>query len=266
MYTKKYTADYHMHSNYSEDSETPVEDMIKRAIEIGLDEIALTDHVDHGVKTIENCNYEKYFKELKELHHKYKEQIKIKIGIEFGAQPHTISIFEEDFKNHTFDFVLLSNHQVDNKEFWNYEFQEGKTQKEFHEAYYKAIYEVVKNYKNYSVLGHLDVIRRYDKCGTFPDELVLEYAEPILKQIISDGKGIELNTSSFKYGLTELMPSRNLLKRYYELGGTILTLGSDAHEPTHIADHFDEVRAELKKIGFTKFCTFDKMKPIFHDL
>ncbi len=266
MITKKYLADYHMHSYYSDDSKCPMEDLVKHAISLGFNEVSFTEHVDYGIKTVDNCNYEKYFNELEEMQLKYKDQIIIKAGIEFGVQTHTIEQFNDDFKKYAFDFVILSNHQVDNKEFWNNCFQKGKTQEEFQRAYYKAILDVVNSYKNYSVLGHLDMIRRYDNCGDFPDEIVLEYVEPILKQVIADGKGIELNTSSFKYGLTDLMPSRKILKKYYELGGKIITLGSDTHDIKHLGDHFEDARIELQKIGFSHFCTFDKMKPIFHEL
>lgn len=266
MGNKKYLADYHMHSSFSNDSKCEMEDMVKHAILIGLDEIAFTDHVDYGVKTVNNCEYEEYFKELDRVRKIYGAQIDIKTGIEFGVQEHTIDQFNKDLEEYSFDFIILSNHQIDNKEFWNHEFQEGKTQDQYQKAYYKAILDVVKIYKNYSVLGHLDMIRRYDKCGEYPADIVLEQVEPILKQVIEDGKGIEVNTSSFKYGLSDLMPSRKILEKYYELGGRILTIGSDTHDTRHMGDHFEEVKIELREIGFTQYCTFNKMQPIFHEL
>ncbi len=266
MKNHKYLADYHMHSYFSNDTKCPAEDMVRKAISLGFDEIALTDHVDYGVKSIENCNYEKYFTELEMLKKKYENKIKVKIGIEFGIQEHTINKYQEDFEKYPFDFILLSNHQINDQEFWNYKYQEGKTQEEFQRGYYKAILNVIKRYKNYSVLAHLDVIRRYDKYGDFPNEIVLECIEPILEQVIADGKGIEINTSSFRYGLPELMPSRMILKKYYELGGKIITIGSDAHSTEYIGSHFDTVKRELRKIGFTHFCTFNKMIPMFHEL
>lgn len=259
-------ADYHVHTYYSDDSETPMEDQIRRALEIKLDEICFTEHVDYGVKTDLNCNYEKYFDELHEMQEKYRGKITIRVGIEFGVQNHTVDLFERDFKKYDFDFVILSNHQVGDKEFWTGEYQEGKTQPEIHKAYYDAILEVAQKYKDYCVLGHLDMIKRYDDFGDYPDDNIIETVEQILKQAISDGKGIELNTSCFKYGLKDLTPSRRILKLYRDLGGEILTIGSDTHETKHLADRFDDAKNELKNIGFKSFCTFEKMKPIFHDL
>lgn len=258
-------ADYHVHTNYSDDSTVLMEDMIQHGIDIGLDEICFTEHVDYGTKTDLNCDYEKYFEELFILKHTYQNQISIKAGMEFGIQTHTIDKFEEDFKKYPFDFIILSNHQIDDKEFWKFEYQDDKTQEEYNKNYYTEILKVVKQYKNYSVLGHLDVIKRYDKEGEYPDEHVLPIIKEIFEQIIKDGKGIEINTASFRYGLSDLTPSRAILKLYKEMGGTIITLGSDTHKLEHLGAHFNEVRKILKEeLGFEKYCTFDKMRPIFY--
>lgn len=259
-------ADYHVHTYYSDDSECPMEDMIRKGIELGMDEIAFTDHVDYGIKTDENCNYEKYFAEITKMQKKYRGRICIRAGIEFGVQAHTIPQFQKDFETYPFDFVILSNHQVDNKEFWNYDFQKGKSQEEYQTAYYEAIYEVAKQYKNYSVLGHLDMIKRYDFCGDYPDEKIMNIVERILRQVIADGKGIEVNTSCYKYGLKDLTPSRNILNLYYQLGGKIITIGSDTHETQHLGDRITLVKEILKEIGFRQFCTFRQMAPVFWDI
>lgn len=259
-------ADYHVHTYYSDDSECPMEAMAKKAVQVGLEEIAFTEHVDYGVKTDLNCDYENYFKELERIRQKYQGKLTVRAGIKFGVQLHTMERFQQDYEKYPFDFVILSNHQVDDREFWNYEFQKGKTQEEFQCAYYEATYEVVKRYKNYSVLGHLDMIKRYDQHGEYPDEKIMGFVDKILGQVIADGKGIEVNTSSFKYGLKDLMPSRAILRRYYELGGKILTIGSDTHDTAHLGDHIEDVKEILKKIGFRKFCTFENMIPVYWEL
>ena len=82
----------------------------------------------------------------------------------------------------------------------------------------------------------------------------------------SENKGIEINTSSFAYKLEDLTPSRDILSLYYELGGKIITIGSDAHKAVNVGSHIDFIQQELKNIGFRYFCTFDKMKPVFHEL
>lgn len=259
-------ADYHVHTYYSDDSECPMEVMIKEAISLGLDEIAFTEHVDYGVKTDLNCDYDAYFKEIGLLKERYADRITVRAGIEFGVQAHTVGQFQRDFERYPFEFIILSNHQVEDKEFWNMAFQEGKTQEEFQQAYYEAIYDVVRKYKNYSVLGHLDMIKRYDPYGSYPDEKIMDMVDRILRLVIADGKGIELNTSCFRYGLADLTPSRTILKRYLELGGQIITIGSDSHEARHLGGQIAGAKKILREIGFTKFCTFDKMEPVFWSL
>lgn len=259
-------ADYHTHTYYSDDSECPMEEMVRKAVAIGLDEIAFTEHVDYGVKTDLNCDYEAYFEETDRLKERYRDRITIKAGIEFGVQSHTIPMFRRDFKWYPFEFVILSNHQVGDREFWNYAFQEGKSQEEYQTAYYEAIYDVIRQYKEYSVLGHLDMIKRYDRFGDYPDERIMGMVDRILSQVIADGKGIEVNTSSFKYGVKDLMPSRAILRRYRELGGTILTIGSDTHETVHLGDHIAEVKQVLKEMGYQTFNTFSNMEPVYHSL
>lgn len=259
-------ADYHVHTYYSDDSECPMEDMLKKALDIGLDEIAFTEHVDYGVKTDLNCNYKKYFQEIEDMKKRYEGKLVIKAGIEFGVQIDTIPLFQRDYEEYNFDFVILSNHQVGNKEFWTYEFQQGKSQDEFQQEYYRAIYDVIDKYKNYSVLGHLDMIKRYDEYGDYADEKIMDIVDKILIKVIEDGKGIEVNTSCFKYGLKDLTPSKTILKKYFDLGGKIITIGSDTHDYERLGDHIKEVKEVLKDIGFTQFCTFDKMEPIYHNL
>jgi len=259
-------ADYHMHTSFSDDSTYAMDDEIRRAIFLGLNEICFTEHVDYGVKTGLNCNYNEYIKEFQRCKVKYKNQITLKFGIEFGMQVHTIREFQKDFNEYDFDFVILSCHQVDNKEFWTGDFQNGKTQQEYNEKYYEEILKVIKKYDDYSVLGHLDMIKRYDKAGEYPFDKIKDVVTEILIHVISHGKGIEINTSSFRYGLNDLTPSKDILRLYKELGGTIITIGSDTHTQEHVGQNISYVKDQLKKLGYKRLCTFEKMKPILHDL
>ena len=116
------------------------------------------------------------------------------------------------------------------------------------------------------MLGHLDLIVRYDEMGVYPFSDIKPYVEAILREVIRNGKGIEVNTSSYRYGLTDTTPSRDILRLYKELGGRIITLGSDSHKPDHLGAYMEETKELLKSIGFDSFCTYDKMQPVFHEL
>lgn len=275
----KMLMDYHVHTCYSDDSSYPMEEVVRDAIKIGLDEICFTDHVDYGVKldregksakelegNVLNVDYPDYFREIDRLRQKYGDRITIKQGMEFGIQTHTIPAFEKLFSVYDFDFIILSCHQVGDKEFWNQNFQREHTQQEYNELYYDEIWKVIQKYKNYSVLGHLDLIKRYDRQGNYPYEKVKPIITEILKQVIADGKGLEVNTSCFRYGLSDLTPSAEILTLYRELGGKILTIGSDSHAPKHLGAHIPEVLVELKQLGFDSICTYRRMEPIFHKM
>ena len=261
-------ADYHVHSDFSEDCKCPMEEMILRGIELGINEIAFTEHADHGMEAagVVSVEYPAYFAMLEQMKEQYARRISLRRGVEFGIQVHTIPLFKDVLRHHNFDFVIMSNHQVDNKEFWRQDFQKGKTQEEVHLAYYNEIYQVIKNFKDYSVLGHLDMIKRYDLVGDYPDEKIMDIVEQIFRQVIEDGKGIEVNTSCFRYGLKDLTPSREILRLYHRLGGSVLTIGSDAHTTEQSGTRIGEVKGVLRDIGFKYFCTFKEMKPEYHKL
>lgn len=274
-------ADYHVHTAFSDDSIYPMEQVVQDAISKKIDEICFTEHVDYGIKVdwdsgkeivyrngepCANCNYPLYMKTIKQMKERYGNKITIKTGLEFGMQMHTIKLYEKLFSQYDLDFVLLSIHQVNDLEFWSQDYQRGKTQKEYNEGYYDEMLRLVKSYKNYSVLAHMDLITRYDNDGVYSFEKIKNKITEILKIVISDGKGIELNTSSKRYGLSDSTPCRDILTLYYNLGGNIITIGSDSHKPEQLGAYIQEGKELLRSIGFTQYCTFEKMKPIFHSL
>ena len=281
-------ADYHVHTNYSDDSEYAMEEVVKDAISLGLEEICFTDHVDYGVKrdwddprgmtyrrggpgepecmALANVDYPRYAEEIAALKEKYKGQITLKMGMEFGMQAHTIPQYERLFSSWPFDFIILSVHQVEDREFWTQDFQSGRNQAEYNLRYYEELLVLVQQYHNYSVLGHMDLISRYDKTGFFPFERIRPIVTEILKTVIADGKGIEVNTSSHRYGLHDLTPSIDILRLYHGLGGRIITIGSDSHRKEHLGTHIQNTMEMIRNIGFIEIYTFDQMRPIPHKL
>ncbi len=277
--------DYHVHCEFSDDSDYPMEQVVLDAVDMGMNEICFTDHVDYGVKddwdtreihcnkrtgkpVEKNVNYPLYFEKLNEMQEKYRDQIIIRKGLEMGMQVHTVPDFMKLYQSYKdqLDFVILSCHQVDDMEFWTGEYQEGKTAIECTRRYYEEILRVISLYKNYSVLGHLDMIIRYDQGEHVPFDEVKDLIAAILRRVITDGKGIELNTSNVRYQIGDLTPSRDILRLYYDLGGRIITIGSDSHKPDHLGFGIEEQKEELRKIGFKHYHTFENMKPIEHEL
>lgn len=280
-------ADYHVHTEFSDDSVFALEDVCALAIERGIDEICITDHVDYDVrpdwdeyrrdpscakifegKPSINVDYERYFPAIEAARERFAPTLAVKTGMEFGVQSHTAERFHALFEQHAdaWDFIILSIHQVGNEEFWNGTFQKGRTQDEYNMQYYEEMLRVVQRFDDWSVLGHLDLIKRYDAAGPWPDANARDIVAEIMKEAIRRGKGIELNTSSIRYGLSDLTPSEDILRLYRDLGGHILSIGSDSHRPEHLGAHIPMMRERLQAIGFTEFCTFDHMEPVFHRL
>lgn len=276
-------ADYHVHTHFSDDSVYPMEEIVKDAIAMGLDEICFTDHVDYGVKLdvgeagttsrlnedgtpLRNVDYKAYFPMIESLQEKYEKQIVIRKGLEMGLQSHRIEQYEKLYETYPMDFILHSNHQVNDIEIFLPEYFAGKSQKEYNRVYYEELLKTVQLYKHYSVLGHIDGFNRYDPKGECPLEDFEDIVYEILKIVIADGKGIEVNTANVRYHLKNTTPCKGILKMYKELGGEILTIGSDSHAPGQLGFNIAQSQEMLKDLGFGYFCTFEKMKPIFHKL
>ena len=141
--------DYHVHSEFSDDSTTPMELQAEQAVTLGLDELCFTDHVDYGVKYDAgdpmlktgnyeaNANYSEYFPALEAVREKFRGMLTIRAGLEFGVQTITIKQYEDLYAKYRgkLDFVLLSIHQIDNLELWTQQYQAGKSQAEYNRGY-----------------------------------------------------------------------------------------------------------------------------------
>ncbi len=261
--------DYHMHCSFSDDSNTSMEDMINKSIELGLKEICFTDHVDYSIITnnIEEdhtVDYNEYFRNIEYFQNKYKDKIIIKRGIEMGLQNHTLPKCMEDTEKNEFDFIIASIHTINKLDLIERHFYKDKSQFEAYRQYYEILYNMIRKFKNYSVLGHVDCVKRYGDLNNIIDDKVFsDEIDEILKMAIYDGKGIEINTSSFRYKLPDLTPSSYILKRYKEFGGEIITTGSDSHNPAQVAHEFKRIYKGLEEMGYKYICTFDKMNPNF---
>ena len=275
-------ADYHIHTSFSFDSFYDMEEAVKDAIALGLDEICFTDHVDYGIKKdrtgreseeelIEhkrdyNVDYPAYFAKIEEMQKKYEGQITIRRGLEFGMQVPEIPKFQKLSDTYPMDFILLSIHSFDNHQIYKKDAYLLMDHIPYHRRYYEEMLGCVKNYKDYTVLAHIDNINRYDPRRAVPLDSVRDLLEEILKTVIRDGKGLEVNTATARYGITDMTPSREILRLYKELGGEILSIGSDVHRKGSLGLELDYNREELRKLGFRTFCTFEKQKPVFHEL
>lgn len=245
--------DCHIHTHHSFDSNQAPEPYILKAIEMGLDEICFTDHHDfnYPVDNFE-LNVVDYFLELKELQKKYAQQIKIKIGVEIGLDLDYFEQINQFVKSSPFDFVIGSIHVIDHTEFYYGEFFQGLTKEQAHQKYFNAVLECVKKFDCFDVLGHLDYISRY---GPYDDKSIeyqkhQEIIDAIFTALIHKNKGIELNTSGYRTW-SKPFPDFDQAQRFYDLGGRVVSVGSDSHSVATLGAHNQEVIAKLEQIGFT---------------
>ena len=166
---------------------------------------------------------------------------------------------------HPFDFVIGSSHVVHGIDPYYPKYYKGRSEKTAYREYFESILENLNTYTDFDVYGHLDYVVRYgpDRNRFYTYEAYADIIDEILRKLISMGKGIEVNTAGFKYGLGHPNPTEAVLLRYHELGGEILTLGADAHAPEHVAYAFDRLPQILRHAGFRYFTVFTGRKPDF---
>ena len=263
--------DNHIHSTFSTDSRMDAADACKKAVEIGLKGLVFTDHVDYDYPEFDNdflIDMDRYFEFFRSLQHSWKDKLNIQIGVEMGFQPQVIDKINKTINEYPFDFVINSVHIIDYTDPYTGKFFRGKTQQQAYERYLQEILLSVNAYDNYDIIGHIGYAARY---GDFQDK-PLRYSDysdildQILKAVIENGKGIELNTSGLRTDLRSTIPGYDIFDRYFELGGEIITVGSDSHFIEHLGHSFKEAIAYLKNAGFKYVAHFEGRKPVFEKI
>lgn len=259
-----YLTDYHMHSKYSFDCETAVEDICETAIKRGMREIAITDHMDifsdKPYEYILDC--EKCYGELWKIKEQYAERLKVIVGVELGqpqANPKEAKAFLERYP---VDFVIGSVHNMeDDVDAYDLNYREV----DYHEVmrnYVQWLIDMARDF-DFDVMGHVTYPSRYvyEQIGQRVDfsEYYDQY-EVLFRMLIEKGRGIELNMSGVARGLNETMPTMDLLRMYQKLGGEIVTVGSDAHIAEHVGLVSEQGMQMLTEAGFRYISTFENRK------
>ena len=259
--------DYHTHSRVSFDGHDSGFDLAMAAKHAGLKEICFTDHLDYdplGQMGKLDFDTEAYNAEYDQLE---LPGLKIRRGMEFGMDVHNVLQFKKDLQRRPFDFVLGSIHFVDDLDVYFEPFWNGKTVFQAERRCLEATLDCVRLHDDFDVLAHLTYISK-TKCH--PNPRPLPYAEhreiidEILKCLAAKGKGMEMNTSGMdRCGV--YLPTADIFRRFKELGGEIVTIGSDAHNCSRVGQYtFDACRILQDIFGYV--CTFENRQPIFHKL
>lgn len=256
--------DFHTHTGFSDDCESTVDEMLEGAAARGIKILAVTDHYDPGYPDPEfpfTIDFKKYHERLAAEKNKYSDRMEILTGLEVGIMQGQFEAANNIINGYPYEIIIGSFHCHRDKDLYTFDFTDVDGPAML-EDFYTYMYECLKEFDNYDILGHFSIMDRYIgklyDYGPFEDII-----DEILKLLIHSGKGIEINTSSFKYGTGTWLPRESILKRYRELGGEILTFGSDAHNPEYYQYHFNDAVELARYLRFKYHCIFRKRKPEF---
>ncbi len=259
--------DFHLHTNVSFDTDSTAREMAEAAARAGLKEICFTDHWDDN----RDIGREIHLFSLSDYANAYDslsvDGLLIRRGVELGLSPTNQPFLEELLRQRRFDFVIGSVHYVDGADPYCADFWEGRTMRDAFSSYLEQTLKCVQTQDNYDVLGHLTYVCKSPNSPTHEPLLrkdFIEITDEIMRTLVKKGKGMEINTSGVD-SAGVFLPSADYLKRFRELGGEIVTVGSDAHFPSRVGQYADQALEILREI-FGYVCTFEDRKPIFHKL
>ncbi len=259
--------DFHMHSKVSYDGRSAAADMAQAAADRGLKVICFTDHRDYDPM---DANHNMTF-DMERYHAAYDDLqipgLEICKGFEFGLLPDNRKVLEQDARLSDFDFVIGSVHFVDGFDVYYPEYWQNRTVEDAELRFMEATLETVKEHDAFDVLGHLTYISK-TKANPAMRPIRLEWyrelVDEILKNLAQKGRGIEINTSGVdRCGV--FLPDAEYLRRFKELGGQIVTVGSDAHDAGRVGQYCSQACAIVQEI-FGYVCTFKNRKPVFHKI
>lgn len=259
---QKFLTDMHTHTAFSHDGRDKIDTMLETAQKMGLTFYGVSDHFDFDydlfqmsseeIEQLKNADPAEYFHGARHAQEDYEGVLNVCVGAEFGYsdKAEVQQRYLETYEKFRPDFVINSVHCGDGKDFCRHHFTEDKATT--YRMYLGIIRRSLDAPYPYDIVGHIGYIARYvpyEDRRFLLEEFGVEI-DDILKTIIAKDKILEINSAS-KMQETATLPSENIVRRYYELGGRKISFGSDAHFKERIADKREEVVDMLKRIGFT---------------
>jgi len=260
-------ADLHMHCAASEDSETPVSAIIDAAINRGLSVIAVTDHVEM-VEFFEGA-YDQAATDSRRMMDEacVPQGLTLLRGIELGEPAFDPVRATAILSEYPYDFVLASQHRLSDAlpDYYYLDFSDWSEERITQEMqrYFEEILRVVQ-WNGFDSLAHLTYPFRYLPASWRNGDYSRwqPVIDEIFKLLIQNGKSLEINTSGIRKGQGMTSPDEPLVRRYYELGGRRVTIGSDAHRAHEIGSYLDTAWRMAKTIGFDTLTIYQQRKPI----
>ena len=261
--------DLHTHCTLSFDGRSSAEEMVSQAAKLGLKHYALTDHVDLGDHADPDFDLEATVNGAREqipaLREKYADRLDVIYGVELGQAVHDHELAEKLLAENDYDFVIGSTHNIRGyDDFYFLDYRENDPV-ELLGIYFGELLETAET-ADFDIMAHITYPLRYitGEYGTVIDMKRYDgIIGEIFRMLIRNGRGIEINTSGLRQKIGVTMPDAPLVKRYYELGGRILTIGSDAHCADDLGKGIAEGIELAKACGFSEIAVFKGRKPTF---
>ena len=267
--------DGHNHTkHFSVDAGQTIDELINEARSKGFKRIGITEHyeidyVDDGLNWMFDLNeYDRTF----DLWRKKAGDIELLKGIELGYQSHVAEEIDKTAASIPFDVVLLSVHLFRGKDFYVDRECYLMPARELHSEYINIMTEMCEKCDNFDVVAHYDYINRYtdNKNDYMTYQECPKDFDRLFEVMIAKEKALEINTKSIQKhrdgGFTRFLPDAELIDRYREMGGNLITLGSDSHFPGTFAVCFNEAVEYLRSLGIKETVYYKDRKPHFEPL
>lgn len=258
-----YRVDYHLHTRHSMDCQMPLDTLCEAALAANLQEICITDHTEFGHPDPTSDippDADAWNADIDRARDRYPSLV-IRRGIEIGDNPLCRDRIVAWHNALGLDFHLLSLHLIDNADPYFPDFFDHREQGPFYRRYVESKLESVAawNPKDYDAMAHLGYCAKFAPyplaCRPLRYEHASDAFDAIFDILAQEGKALEINVSGRKT-MDECIPDKQLLTRFRERGGELVTVGSDAHLPEYVGKWLDDARALGRACGFRHLATY----------
>jgi histidinol-phosphatase (PHP family) len=252
--------DYHIHSDHSFDAHDPMVVVCRTALELGVDEIGFSEHLDlHPLDRAVSCfDPGKYWDALVQCREAFHSQLVIRAALEVGEPHHYASELEAILASYSWDYVLGSQHWLGDMSVFDPAYFE-QSPDEAYRHFFNEELELVQ-LGDFDILAHMDIAKRYgyEAYGAFDPHRWEEPIRAVLRELARRDRALEVNSGTLRRSVNETSPGTIILQWFREEGGRLVTFGSDAHYAEHVGFARTEVARQLQAAGFFEFARFEK--------